>query len=159
VHRRTAAKTDRGEFDIARTSLATRLSPWPTVSASPSGAVPGSIGDAGYRAAHAIAEDNLRLGRVVLGDCVNPWMLTRNAWRDVGTRAGVRVLEIETICSNLEEHRRRVETRAIEIPGISLPTWAEVIERDYHSWDRDHLIIDTADLHLDVCVERVLAAL
>jgi predicted kinase len=44
-----------------------------------SGVVPGSLNDAGYRAAYAVAEDNLRLGRDVIGDSVNPWMLTRNA--------------------------------------------------------------------------------
>jgi hypothetical protein len=55
-----------------------------------SGAVPGSLDDAGYRAAYAVAEDNLRLGRTVIGDSVNPWMLTRNAWRDAGLRAGAR---------------------------------------------------------------------
>jgi predicted kinase len=42
---------------------------------------PGSVEDAGYRAAYAVAEDNLRLGRDVIGDSVNDWMLTRNAWR------------------------------------------------------------------------------
>ena len=123
-----------------------------------SGVVPGSIDDAGYRAAYAIAEDNLRLGHVVIGDSVNPWMLTRNAWRGIGVRAGVRVLEIETICSNLEEHRRCVEARAGDVPGLVTPTWADVARRDYHPWDRDHLIIDTADRRLEACVAEVLAA-
>jgi predicted kinase len=123
-----------------------------------SGVVPGSLDDAGYRAAYAIGEDNLRLGRVVIGDCVNGWMLTRDAWRDIGLRTGARVVEIETICSDLEEHRRRVETRAVEIPGHVLPTWSEVMERDYHQWDRDHLVIDTAGTGVDACVDRVLAA-
>ena len=59
-----------------------------------SGVVDGDVKDLGYRAAHAVAEDNLRLGRTVIGDSVNPWMLTRNAWRDAGLRAGVRVVEI-----------------------------------------------------------------
>jgi predicted kinase len=49
-----------------------------------------SLDDAGYRAAYAVAEDNLRLGRTVIGDSVNSWMLTRNAWRDAGLRAGAR---------------------------------------------------------------------
>ena len=33
----------------------------------------------GYAVAYAIAEDNLRLGRPVIADCVNPWTLTRDA--------------------------------------------------------------------------------
>lgn len=79
-----------------------------------SGVVPGSLDDAGYRAAYAVAEDNLRLGHDVIGDSVNPWMLTRNAWRAVGVRAGARVVEVEAICSDQDEHRRRVESRASE---------------------------------------------
>ena len=124
-----------------------------------SGVVPESIYDTGYRAAYAVAEDNLRLGRDVIADSVNDWMLVRDAWRDVGVRAGARVVEVETICSNLDEHRRRIETRAGDVPGLVLPTWADVTQRDYHAWDRDRLIIDTAKLSLDACVERVLAAL
>ena len=31
----------------------------------------------GYDVAYAVAEDNLRLGRTVIADCVNPWPLTR----------------------------------------------------------------------------------
>lgn len=43
--------------------------------------VPGSLDDAGYRSAYAVAEDNLRLGRDVVADSVNPWMLTRRGAR------------------------------------------------------------------------------
>ena len=32
----------------------------------------------GYDVAYAVAGDNLRLGRTVIADCVNPWPLTRN---------------------------------------------------------------------------------
>jgi predicted kinase len=117
-----------------------------------SGVVPGSLDDAGYRAAYAIAEDNLRLGHDVIGDSVNPWMLSRDAWRDTGTRAGARVVEIETICSDREEHRRRVEARLSEVPGLILPDWDAVISRDYHPWDRDHTIIDTAHRNVTDCV-------
>src|ERR1700722_17492963 len=79
---------------------------------------PESVDDAGYRAAYAVAEDNLRLGRDVVGDSVNGWMLTRNAWRDVGLRAGAQVGEVEILCTDRNEHRRRVETRASEVPGL-----------------------------------------
>jgi predicted kinase len=49
-----------------------------------SAVLPGSIDDAGYRAAFAVAGDNLRLGRVIVADSVNDWMVTRDAWRDLG---------------------------------------------------------------------------
>jgi hypothetical protein len=92
-----------------------------------SGVVAGSLDDAGYRAVYAVAEDNLCLGRVAIGDPVNPWMLTRNAWRDTGLRVGARIVEIETVCSDVEEHRHRVDTRAKEVPGLILPDWQAVI--------------------------------
>jgi predicted kinase len=124
-----------------------------------SGVVAGSLDDAGYRAAYAVAEDNLRLGRVVIGDSVNPWMLTRNAWRDTGLRVSARVVEIETVCSDVEEHRHRVDTRAEEVPGLILPDWQAVIGRDYHTWDRDHVTIDTAGRSVASCVELIRATL
>ena len=61
--------------------------------------------------AYAVAADNLALGRTVIADCVNPWPLTREAWRAVAGRAGVRVVEVEVVCSDVDEHRRRVESR------------------------------------------------
>jgi predicted kinase len=123
------------------------------------GVVDSDLKDAGYRAAYAVAEDNLRLARTVIGDSVNPWMLTRNAWRDSGLRAGARVGEIETICSDAQEHRSRIETRASGVPGLVLPTWQDVIDRDYHAWDRDHVTIDTARRSVGACVELIHARL
>lgn len=98
----------------------------------------------GYEVAHAVARDNLTLGRTVIADCVNPWPLTRGAWRAVGTRAGVRVVEVEVVCADVAEHRRRVESRAADIEGHQLPAWKDVVERDYRPWTSARLVIDTA---------------
>jgi len=124
-----------------------------------SGVVFDSLDDAGYRAAYAIAEDNLRLGLTVIGDSVNPWMLTRNAWRDAGLRAGARVVEVEIICSDINEHRRRVENRSSEVPGLILPISEETTHRDYHHWDREHVVIDTAERTVAECASLILSAL
>src|SRR5262245_23376140 len=59
----------------------------------------------GYAVAYAIAQDNLRIGRTVIADCVNPWPLTRDEWRSVAERAGTGVVEVEIICSDVEEHK------------------------------------------------------
>ena len=91
----------------------------------------------GYVAAYAIAEDNLRLGQTVIADCVNPWPATRAAWRSVAARAGVRAIEVEVVCSDLDEHRRRIESRVADIPGHRVPTWAEVLAHDYRTWDSE----------------------
>ena len=111
----------------------------------------------GYRVAYAVAEDNLRLGRIVVADCVNPWPLTRSEWRAVADRTGVPALDVETVCSDAGEHRRRVETRATDITGHRLPTWQEVVERDYRPWDVERMVIDTARLSVEQSVRAILA--
>src|SRR5262245_51607872 len=109
-----------------------------------SGLITTSMDDAGYRVGYAVAEDNLRLGLTVIADSVNPLPITRAAWREVGGRAGKRAVEVEIVCSDPGEHRRRVESRVADIPGHALPAWADVVARDYQPWDRDLIRIDTA---------------
>lgn len=109
----------------------------------------------GYSVAHALAEDNLALGHIVVADCVNPWPLTRDEWRSVAARAGVRVVDVELVCSAVDEHRRRVESRLADLAGHRLPTWAEVAERDYRPWSRERLVIDTAVLEVAESVRTI----
>ena len=107
--------------------------------------VPPSLDEAGYRIGYSIARDNLRIGRTVVADAVNPLLITRDAWLKVGQDAQVETVEIEVVCSGSSEHRSRVETRLQDIPGLRLPTWEEVISREYHPWNREHIVIDTAN--------------
>ncbi len=102
------------------------------------------MNDAGYRVAYAQAADNLRIGNTVIADSVNPIALTRDAWLAVAASVPVLAIEIEITCSDANEHRRRVETRTADIPGMRLPTWDEVLSREYDPWDRDHTTIDTS---------------
>lgn len=102
--------------------------------------------DHGYRVAYALAEDNLRLGRTVIADAVNPLGITRKTWHAVAERAGARYLDVEITCSDKTEHRRRVESRTADIVGHNLPTWAEVEDREYHAWNSARLVVDTAAL-------------
>jgi predicted kinase len=120
-----------------------------------SGVVAISLDDAGYRVGYAVAEDNLRLGRIVIADSVNPWPVTREAWREVAVRAQAAVVDVEVICTDHREHRRRVEQR---LPGGG-PTWEEVVSRDYRAWDRDHVVIDTAGRSVGQCVAQLRGAL
>ena len=112
----------------------------------------------GYCVAYAVAEDNLRLGRTVIADSVNPWLLTRDAWRAVGYRVGVRTMDVEIVCSDRAEHRRRVESRASDIAGHRVPTWREVLERDYHPWHSERRVIDTAHVDVSESVRQILTA-
>jgi predicted kinase len=116
-------------------------------------------GEEGYRVAYAVAEDNLRIGRTVIADSVNPIPLTRDAWLNVAVRCQVHAIEVEVRCSNLAEYRRRLEGRASDIPGLKLPTWTGPAKREYASWDREHLILDTSSTLLDQCVETIQQAM
>lgn len=117
------------------------------------------IADVSYRVAYGVAQDNLRLGHKVVADCVNDVNVTRDAWRDVGLRAGVPTVEIETICSDIAEHRRRVETRKTDIPSFTLPSWDKVCNRRTEPWPRERTIIDTAGRSVEDCLAELQAAL
>ena len=117
------------------------------------------INEAGYRVGYAVAEDNLRVGRTVIADSVNPLLVTRDAWQAVASRVQVSVMEIEIICSDTTEHRQRVERRVSDIVGLRPPTWHEVVSRNYESWNRDRLVIDTAGQSIDDSVSKVERAM
>ncbi|MQA29905.1 MAG: AAA family ATPase [Luteitalea sp.] len=113
-----------------------------------------SLDDAGYRAAYAVAEDNLLLGHIVVADSVNPLPITRAAWLDVARRAGTRVIEVEIRCSDQAEHRRRVEQRLTDGEQTG-PVWSEVLGRDYRAWPTATLVIDTANTTIDEAVTNL----
>ena len=104
----------------------------------------GPMNDAGYRVGYAVALDNLRVGRTVIADSVNPLIITRDAWVGVATRCGVDYVEVELVCADAKEHRRRIETRSAEVPGLKRLTWQEVLSRDYERWNREHTVVDTS---------------
>lgn len=117
------------------------------------------IGGMGYGVSYSVATENLGLGLPVIADTVNPWPITREAWREAAELAGSAHLDIEIVCSDAAVHRDRVEKRKADIPGFSLPTWQDVIERDYRSWTTERLVIDTAILSVDEAVEKIIEAI
>lgn len=119
----------------------------------------GDIADVGYRAGYGVAEENLRLGQTVIADSVNPLAVTRDAWRAVANRAKTPSVEVEILCSDKDEHRRRVELREPEIPGLRLPTWREVVAREAEPWTREHIVVDTAGRGVEECVEELIASI
>lgn len=112
-----------------------------------------------YIVGYAIAEENLRTGATVIADYVNGIELTRQAWRDVAARAKVCSYEIEVTCSDLIEHRRRVETRVSDIVGLILPTWKEVVDRTYEKWDVGTATVDTFTTSLEDAIAGLLIQL
>lgn len=104
----------------------------------------GPMNDAGYRVGYAVALDNLRVGRTVVADSVNPLVVTRDTWVEAARQARVDAVEIELVCSDTVEHRRRIEARPADAPSLKPLTWPDVLSRNYERWNREHLVIDTA---------------
>lgn len=111
-----------------------------------------------YQLAYRMAADNLRLGVSVIADSCNPIEVTRRAWEQVALESCARHVNIEVICPNAQEHRRRVETRMGSVPGMKLPTWHDVEHRAYDRWTRDRFVIDTSKSVSD-CIDELLSNL
>lgn len=100
-------------------------------------------GPEGYAVAFRVAADQLALGLSVVADTVNPVRETRDRWREVAAQHDARVVEVELTCSDPASHERRVTERESDIPGLTAPTWQQVVDREYHPWSPD-LRLDTA---------------
>lgn len=117
------------------------------------------MGPAGYFVAYSLARENLQLGATVITDSVNPLTLTRDAYREIALSTRTGFLEIEILCSDKIEHRKRVETRVSEVKGLTLPDWKYVTDLTYEPWDREHLVLDSYSLSRDECVSRIIDVL
>lgn len=117
-----------------------------------------SVGAAGYAVAYALASSHLELGLRVVVDGVNPLAITRRHWRAVAAEAGAGLLEVELVCRDVAEHRRRVESRTPDIAGQVLPDWPAVQSLRYERWDRPRLEIDSSTLTPEAAAARLLEA-
>jgi hypothetical protein len=102
------------------------------------------VAPASYLIAYALAAANLRMRGVVVVDSVDPVAVTRDARRRVAVTASAEIIEIEVVCSGKTGDRRSVATRSVDVPGLALPLWQDVVEHDYELWDRPRIVLDTA---------------
>lgn len=112
-------------------------------------------GPEGYAVAFRVAGDQLAVGMSVVADTVNPMPETRDWWRAVAARHDARVVEIELACSDEALHESRVGERESDIPGLTVPTWQDVRDREYHPWSPD-LRLDTATSSPDELADTVI---
>jgi predicted kinase len=117
------------------------------------------LGPVGYAVAHQLAGQQLALGLDVVVECVNPIAATRDAWLSTAGAAGGTLCEVELVCSDPDEHQRRVDTRTSDVAGLTKPPWSEVMAREYEPWTRDHLVMDTSALPVHEVVDRIIAQL
>jgi len=105
---------------------------------------------------YALAAENLQLNLSVVADSVNPLSITREAWRSIGLKNKAQILEVEIICSNRDEHRNRIESRAPDILNHKLPSWEDVLRREYEPWPEAKLVIDTAIISAYEAMNKIL---
>lgn len=113
----------------------------------------------GYLVAYAMAKDNLDIGLTVITDSVNPIEKTRHDFRQVALETNKPYVEIEIICSDKITHQERIETRQSTVQGLKLPTWQDVLNRDYEGWKTKHLTIDTAMMTIDEALETIITTI
>lgn len=117
------------------------------------------LGPEGYVVAYAVAADNLRLGHRVIADCVNAAQVSRQAWEKVAVECQVGYLPVHLVCSDADEHRRRVSQRRADIEGHVLPSWEQVSASRFDPPASGVLSIDTCACSAEAAVERVMRGL
>ncbi|MCK6079801.1 AAA family ATPase [Microbacterium sp. EYE_5] len=102
-------------------------------------------GLAAYVVAEDLAREQLRIGADVIVDAVNDAELARQQWRSLAAEQRVAIAFVEVICSDPEEHRRRLETRRRPLAGFAEPTWDAVRARSvgFDGWTDARLTIDS----------------
>ncbi len=93
-------------------------------------------GLAAYLVAERMAESVLRVGASVMVDAVNGVDPARRQWLDLAARAAVPVLFVEVVCSDEAVHRRRIEARRRDLPGMRELDWGDVLasRNGYEEW-------------------------
>ncbi|AJI46886.1 AAA family ATPase [Francisella philomiragia] len=98
----------------------------------------------GYEIVYYQAKENLELGKSVIIDCCNPILGSRELWNSLSLINNTKVINIEIICSDIQAHQNRIETRYKLNPN-KYPTWQDVVNRDYQVWNESIIKIDTAE--------------
>ncbi|MEY8714453.1 AAA family ATPase [Francisella philomiragia] len=98
----------------------------------------------GYEIVYYQAKENLELGKNIIIDCCNPILESRELWNSLSQINNTKVINIEIICSDIQAHQNRIETRYKSNPN-KYPTWQNVLDRDYEYWKDEIIRIDTAE--------------
>ena len=118
-----------------------------------------SVEAEGYRLSYLLAHDNLILGNHVIADSCNSIAISRKEWQDVALKAGSQFVNIEIVCSDQKEHRYRTENRVATVKNLKLPTWIDIQNRHYESWESPVLRIDTAHRTPSESLQELLYAI
>jgi len=80
----------------------------------------------------------------VVIDAVNAVVEAKDWWRELADRFGVPLVVIETVCSDPELHRQRLESRSRVLGAFTEPSWDAVVRRreEWMDWTEDRLVLD-----------------
>ena len=105
-------------------------------------------GLAAYLVAETLADEHLRRGMSVIIDAVNAVQEARDLWHNLARIHHTTLIIIECIVERAV-HKRRIESRIRNLPGIAEVTWESVENRrkEYLPWEEERLVLDTATAH------------
>lgn len=112
---------------------------------------------AAYTVAHATAEATLDAGATVVADAVNPVEAPRRAWREIAQRTLSTLRVVEMVCTDAEEHRRRVQQRRPDPSRRSVWHWRQVLAQQYEPWSESQprLVLDTGRMSKADCLRAL----
>jgi predicted kinase len=109
----------------------------------------------GYEIAYDLAAEQLRHGLNVVAEAVNATSEARQGWWAAAKREKARLLNVEVVCSDRDEHRRRAEQRTVDVVGLTMPSWQEITGIAYAEWTSNRLVIDTSKVSALEAAERI----
>jgi predicted kinase len=115
------------------------------------------VGELAYDLQTTLLREQLRMGLSVVLDCGASWRV-RESWRTVADQAGAAFRLVDTVCSDVELHRRRFEARGSIWHCDAGQTWEKVDE--LRLWFHPHpqaAFIADAIRSVDENVESILA--
>ena len=109
-----------------------------------------------YGLLETLVRRQLMLGQSAIVDCLMD-DATIAGWEQMSAEHGARLWVIECVCSDVEEHRRRLDGRRRGIPGWHEVGWDHVerMRVAYPGVRREHLRVDAME-SVEVNVVRVL---
>lgn len=91
--------------------------------------------ETGYQVASELARENLALGVSVVVDGLHASHGSRDRWLHLAADVGARLKVLETRLNDAAEHRRRVEVRTGADSGYVGPSWDNIQQMTYETWD------------------------
>lgn len=120
------------------------------------------VGPLGYHLQTAVMREQLTVGRSVVLECVVPVWVRDRWWQPAASDLGASFSTVECVCSDPQEHRRRVEDRRASggHGSQTMPTWDQV-ETTMQWYERHPSTIFLADSMkpVDTNVGEILKAL